>query len=148
MRYRHILAATDFSELGDLAVERAIELARDQEARLTLVHVLPEPVAPSPLVPHYFDVRTDVAQLAQAKNGALDALRARVRGELSVECEVAFGDPASEILAIESRVHPDLIVLATHGRRGFVHFVMGSVTERVLRGARADVLAVRPRPEE
>jgi nucleotide-binding universal stress UspA family protein len=154
MRYTHVLAPTDFSALGDLAVERAVEIAHDQGARLTLLHVLPAPPAPSPLVPHYYKVTTDDAQLEKAKSGAIARLRERVRADvrdgetIAIAYEVSVGDPSDEILAADASMHPDLIVIATHGRRGVVHFVMGSVSERVLRGARADVLAVRARAPE
>lgn len=148
MRYSHILGATDFSELGDLALRSAAELAAANSARLTLAHVLPEPQAPSPLFPHYYDVHTDASRRDEAKTAAEQALLERVpeavrSSGIAIDWVVRFGDPATEILAIDSELHPDLIVLATHGRRGISRWIMGSVAERVMASARADVLAVR-----
>lgn len=148
MAYQHILAATDFSPHGDLALQRAAELAVASQAKLTVVHVLPEPQTPSPLVPHYYDVNTDAARLKDAEAAARQALSERIPKQardagLEIAIEVRVGDPATEILAVDLSAQPDLIVLATHGRRGLSRWIMGSVAERVLGHAKADVLAVR-----
>src|SRR5687768_12770138 len=118
MRYQHILAATDFSELGDFAIHRAIDIALSQNATLTLVHVLPEPPTPSPLLPRYYDVSTDRERVTAAKLEATSALHDRVppelrTSELTIHFDVRFGDPAEEILAAAVHTRPDLIVLST-----------------------------------
>ena len=148
MRYQHILGATDFSEHGDLALRSAAELALANQAKLTLLHVLPEPQTPSPLMPRYYDVHTDQKRLEEAQAAAQKALAERVPKEareagIEIVCEVRVGDPATEILTAETHAHPDLIVVATHGRRGLSRWIMGSVAERVMATAKADVLAVR-----
>jgi nucleotide-binding universal stress UspA family protein len=143
LRYRHVMAATDFSALGDLAVKRAAELAKANGARLTLVHVLPEQVTPSPLVPHYYDVGTDVERLKLAKEAAGKALRERAPEGVDVDVHVRVGDPSAEILAAESEHKPDLIVVATHGRTGISRWLMGSVATRVVGHAHTDVMVVR-----
>ena len=147
MDYEHILGSTDFSELGDLALRKAATLAMATGARLTALTVLPQPEIPSPLISHY-EVRTDEGRLEKAKVAAADALRDRipdaVHGSgIDIEYTVRVGDPASEILSVDAAEHPDLIVLATHGRRGWRRWIMGSVSERVVQMAHADVLAVR-----
>ena len=145
--YLHILGSTDFSPLGDLALRKAAKLAMSTNARLTALTVLPEPEIPSPLISHY-EVHTDENRLVKAKEAAADALRDRIPDEvhqsgIQIDYVVRMGDPASEILAIDVQLHPDLIVLATHGRRGWRRWIMGSVSERVVQMAHADVLAVR-----
>lgn len=152
MNYTKILGATDFSESGDLALKRAAELAMAFDARLIAFHVLPEPDAPSPLIPHYYPDPTTEA-IDQAKAAAAVELRARVpeplrQSGLDIEYLVTFGDPASEILELDVKRQPDLIVVATHGRRGWERWIMGSVAERVVQMAKADVLAVRDRRGE
>ncbi len=149
MEYEHILGATDFSELGDIALKRAAELAIANDARLTVVHVLAELEAPSPLFAHYV-VESDEDQRTKAKAAAIAALRDRLAPEvresgIEIRYEVAIGDPAAELLRMDVRLKPDLIVLATHGRRGWQHWIMGSVAERVVQMAQADVLTVRTR---
>lgn len=152
MEYDHILAATDFSKLGDLAVSRACGLADAGAVSLTLLHVLPTPEAPSPIFAHY-EVGLPKSKLDEAKAKAREMLEARVpdalrEKEIEVRFEVRVGDPASEILACGVEHEPDLIVLATHGRRGWRRWVMGSVAERIVQMAQADVLAIRERDEE
>lgn len=149
MKYKHVLAATDFSSLGDLALSRGAQLAADSGAKLTVVHVLPEPDAPSPLFAHY-EVTRDAGKLEAAKQGAAAALEERIpadvkNADVEIDYRVVLGDPATEILTLDVRLAPDLIVLATHGRRGWQRWIMGSVAERVVQMARADVLAVRER---
>lgn len=154
MRYKHILAATDFSDLGDLAVATAAELAVVQRARLTLVYVLPELPTPSPLVAHYYDARQDAERLRKALASAEQGLRARIpaaveEAGIAVDVDVRRGDPATEILAAEAHYRPSLIVIATHGRTGITRWIMGSVAQRVTGHAKADVLVVRaPEPPQ
>jgi universal stress protein A len=150
LRYRHILSATDFSPLGDEAVRHAAELAQTYGARLTVVHVLPEPPGPSPLVPHYYSVQPDTDRMSQAKSAALAALAERIPQEVrdagvEVDYQVCFGEAASELLSLDAKLHPELIVLGTYGRRGLSRWILGSVTQRVLSHAKADVLAIRER---
>ncbi|MCC6875333.1 MAG: universal stress protein [Sandaracinaceae bacterium] len=145
--YRHVLIATDFSELGELAIRRGCELARAQGAAITLVHVLPELTSPSPFFAHY-ELKPEPGRRERAAAEALDALRKHLPpGFEGASREVLFGDPADEILALAGRLPADLIVLATHGRRGFERWRLGSVSERVVRAPSADVLIVRPPPE-
>ncbi|MGE0791019.1 MAG: universal stress protein [Sandaracinaceae bacterium] len=151
MHYDHILAATDFSDLGDLALERAAGLAQAGATKLTVLHVLPTPTAPSPMFAHY-DVSTSDDRVASAKREAERLLRERIpksvsESEIEIVVEVRVGDPANEILACEVANAPDLIVLATHGRRGWKRWVMGSVAERIVQMASADVLTIREHDE-
>ncbi|HSF29298.1 MAG TPA: universal stress protein [Candidatus Tectomicrobia bacterium] len=66
--------------------------------------------------------------------------------ETSVEIirRVMIGSPFRTIIEVAEAEHVDLIVMATHGRSGFSHFVMGSVAERVVRLAPCPVLTLRP----
>lgn len=115
-----ILAATDLSEDGLLPVKRAAELALTRLARLTVVHVVPA------------NQTQDTAALE------------RVRKELpeTARFEVDTGEPAAAIVAAAERHNAELIVVASHGRRGFARFVLGSVAARVVRKASCSVLVV------
>ena len=61
-----------------------------------------------------------------------------------VTTEVRFGDPAEEIATCVEDKDIDLVVMATHGRTGLKRFVLGSVTEQVLRSVQVPVMLVRP----
>ncbi len=114
------VAATDLIEDGLLPVKKAAELASKTMARLTVVHVLP------------VNQTQDTA--------ALD----RVRKDLpeSARFEVDNGDPAAVIVAAAERHNAELIVVASHGRKGLARFVLGSVAASVVRKASCSVLVV------
>jgi universal stress protein A len=57
---------------------------------------------------------------------------------------IKSGDPAQVIISVAREIGADLIVIATHGRRGLAHLIMGSVTEKVVREAPCTVLTIRP----
>jgi nucleotide-binding universal stress UspA family protein len=138
--FKHIVAATDFSETSRAAFELACELARECGAALTVVHVCEVPgydeTGPIP-----YDVATPIVASAERE---LDGIMRRVRASCpEATAVVRIGAAAAEILALAADVRADLVVLGTHGRRGFAHAVMGSVAERVVRCAPVPVLTVR-----
>lgn len=147
--YKHILAATDFSDLGERALVKAMSLAVETGAKLTLVHVMASEHSASPMYAQH-EVRARVEKLeaahAQAK-AALHVLRAPegrpdASNHIEVVFEVRLGEAADEILAAVEERGADLIVIATNGERGFRQWLLGTTTDRVLRGARRDVLVV------
>ena len=145
MQYRHILAATDFSTLGDAAVERAASLATSAGAELTLVHVL-EDSEPAPAF-SALEVQDEVARLAQLRAAVDKALAERAPSGITVHRLVLEGEPADTLVAALESSRPDLVVLATHGRKGLKRLLLGSVTERVVRESPrlgVDVLVVTP----
>jgi nucleotide-binding universal stress UspA family protein len=144
---RRILCPTDFSALSARAVEHAVTLARWYEAEVTVLHVAPLPMAP-------------LADLAYVPAGGLTpANRERLRGELyafvepvrkegvKIRLELGEGIPSREILARAYAHEADLLVLGTRGRHGLQRWVLGSVTEHVLRRAPCPVLTVSPAAE-
>jgi nucleotide-binding universal stress UspA family protein len=62
----------------------------------------------------------------------------------SVTLSVQFGDPAATIVDAAEASHADLVAMATHGRTGLRHLLLGSVAEQVLHRVRVPVLLVRP----
>ena len=78
---------------------------------------------------------------AQLVKVAADNLGAKAKCKLLVRS----GDPAGAILEVEKELRPDLIVMATHGRTGLSHLVLGSVAERTVRESIVPVLTVRGR---
>jgi nucleotide-binding universal stress UspA family protein len=138
---KQILVPTDFSDSAEHAVDYAFELARALGGKVHLLHVWAIPPAPDSLV-LTGNVIDDVAQAAQA---GLDASVAKRKNlpELG-EVVLQLGDPREIIVATARKLSADLIVMGTHGRRGFKRFILGSVAESVLRTAPCPVLAVRP----
>jgi nucleotide-binding universal stress UspA family protein len=144
--YKHIVAGTDFSDLGDAALVRASELAIDMHAKLTLVHVVDEEDAPNPMYSSH-EVRQHVERLEEAHQRLTGELASRkaAAGHIEVAFEIRAGKPSDQILAIAEEKGADLIVIASNGKKGLTRWLLGGTAERVVRGATGDVLVVNPK---
>jgi nucleotide-binding universal stress UspA family protein len=144
--YQRILAPIDGSETSLRALKAAIQIARENDAELVPLYVIDIPLlsydAP--------DVDPPIALEAFRKEGErlkADALAAMQRENVKgmpriVEVVVPGSDIAHSILEEAHAIQADLVVMGTHGRRGFKRFVLGGVTERFMRMARCHVLLV------
>ena len=138
------MVATDFSDCAQQAVTLAVEMARTSGADLTLVHTCEVPgYAYSEQSLAAADLLTPIADHAQAK---LDELVRTVREQCpGARGILKLGIPWEQILVAADEVAADLVVIATHGRRGFSHALLGSVAEKVVRSSPVPVLTVRAR---
>jgi len=144
---RKILCTTDFSDPSYRGVRTADELARHFDAELIVVHVthaIPVPISgDSVLLAHPLDVEEHRLLLANHAMDSLDkAVRSACQQPILVRQVVRHGVPADEIVALAAEEGIDLIVIATHGHTGLHRFILGSVTERVVRTASCPVLTV------
>ena len=149
MPVKTILVPTDFSEGSREAVRYAHDLAVRLGATLHVLHVLENPFAPGAFMEMYALPSPDYfLDLEQRANARLDAsLSADDKLMVPVVMTTRMGVPATEILQrAEEEPHIDLIVMSTHGRGGVARLVMGSVTDKVLRGAPCPVLTMREHP--
>ncbi|KVG72025.1 universal stress protein UspA [Burkholderia ubonensis] len=147
--YSHILVALDGSETSSHALDAALTLASETGARLTPVYVIDF------LVPAYDALGYDPSILIDAfREEALrvtdDAARRMAARGVAGTPQIANVEPAGEdiadrILLVAREAGADLIVMGTHGRRGFRRLVLGSVAERVLRAATRPVLMIPAR---
>jgi len=136
--FHTIVVTTDFSTNSAVAARPAIEIARQFAGRIVLVHAL-EGASPDPSV-----VAVDLAALAAITKEQLQEFGSREIGDqVPWTAEVVFGPPYVAITDAAARHHADLIVVATHGRTGLLHLLLGSVAERVARTAVCPVLTVR-----
>lgn len=141
-QFTRILCPVDFSEFSTAALEHAAAIARWYGATVTAAHVFPDaaarvtvdPLAGGPLPGA--DLRDDLASDLRER-----AARLRDSG-VSSDTAILEGDVVSEILGLAQTIAADLIVMGTHGRRGYEQWLLGSVTERVLRKADCPVLTV------
>jgi nucleotide-binding universal stress UspA family protein len=137
--FKHVLAATDFSEASNAAIELAIAISKESGAGLTLLHTVEVPVFPEAIPP--VDLITPLSDAAWARLGTLlTSVQARVPGARRL---LKVGAAWEQILAAAGEINADLVVLGTHGRRGVSHALMGSVAERVVRLSNVPVLTVR-----
>jgi universal stress protein A len=146
MEIRQILAPTDFSEYSKQAVAYAYELAQTFGAKLLLLHVVELPVYPVEVFLPSTEGTTLFDDLErQAQLDLAQLLPKTQDGTGEVRCQAAAGTPYYKIIEVAGAEKVDLIVMATHGRTGLCHLVMGSVAERVVRTAPCPVLTIRPK---
>lgn len=133
-----ILHATDFSERSDYAFRVACALARDYQARLIVLHVLPTTVVGYP----------DGIILTQPEEYRAEARRKLQEMQpshpsVALERMLGDGDAATTIVDTAGNKQCDLIVMGTHGWSGLTRLLMGSVAEAVVRRATCPVLTVK-----
>ena len=142
IEFNHILVPIDFGEPSQQAVDAAIELAGRFGGQLTLLHVYEIPAYVYSGVTFsttdLFAPIEDAAREQLAK--ALVDVKRKIPGAKAV---LRRGPPAPEILAAIAELHPDLVVMGTHGRKGMSHALLGSVAEKVVRLSTAPVLTMR-----
>ena len=139
--YTHVLLATNLSPNNLAVAEKARDLARRYQARLSAIHVVeysPLDFQGYDLLPPDIDLDQELVKQAQERLGALGA-------KLGIEKEdqhVTIGSTKIEILHTAQSHGVDLIVLGSHGRHGLA-LLLGSTANAVLHAAACDVLAVR-----
>lgn len=135
-----ILVPIDFSGCSEAALSYAVFLAVQLKAAILLTHVMnPAGHVDFPSIYPLVD-----AELRNGLGQALERTADRWRRDgIAFETHLLNGDPADEIGRAARMLECDLIVMGTHGRKGVVHFLMGSVAERVIRSAPVPVVTVR-----
>lgn len=141
--FSRILVPHDFSDAASHALRMAVGLARQHRGRLTVLHVVPPyPVVgfPEPITA----VATEEQILASSKRSLEELVRRQVRGRGAppARTQVVSGDPHTRIVA--AAAHATVLVMATEGRTGLSHLLIGSVTEKVVRHSPTPVLTLRP----
>ncbi|MGC2048394.1 MAG: universal stress protein [Gallionella sp.] len=149
--YSRILVAVDGSETAQHALKQAIELARKLSAKLRIVHVVDMswlPIGP--------ELAIDTATISVARRGAGEKIIAAARETAQkagfetetalIETETPTQHVAEVIVQEASRWPADLVVLGTHGRRGFHRLMLGSVAEQMARLSSRPVLLI-PSPQ-
>lgn len=144
MLYREILVAVDGSRESLRALEHAVQLAREEHARLTLVTVVaPVSVAPVPTL-------TSVPSIRETYGEILAKARDAVPDDVGVTTILLEGVPAKEIVGLTRKRDFDLVIMGTHGRGRLAGALLGSVSRGVLHCAQTPVLLVslhKPIPE-
>jgi nucleotide-binding universal stress UspA family protein len=139
---KRIVVATDFSELADTVVDQALDLAKQLGAEVTLVHSYEIPIYgfPDGVLVAPPDLASKIGTAAQSQ---LDALvkRHESRGVV-IKSVLRMGAAWDEINSVAEETKADVIVVGTHGRRGFSRMLLGSTAERILRTANRPVYVV------
>lgn len=141
--FKRIAVALDGSSCAKQAFEVALKLAQAEGADLGVCSVV-DPILIAGTTPPSPAVDLVIADVEREARRLVDDAVERARREsLGAAGETCSGVAAYEILAFAQRFKADLIVMGTHGRTGFGHFLMGSVAEIVLKKAPVPVLVVR-----
>jgi nucleotide-binding universal stress UspA family protein len=148
--FRNILVPTDGSALSRRAIARAVRLAKEQKARITGLWVGPawEPnlyAYAAGVPPGYISPRKHATHVKQAAGRHLTHVKkAAAAARVPCKCVCVEGAfPYLEIINAARRNRCDLIVMASHGRRGISRLLLGSVASKVLAHARIPVLICR-----
>ena len=145
-----ILCPIDFSEFSIRAYHYALSLAEHYRAELVAQHIVELWRYP---FSDYVASQGDYAEFRRAfreggKEKLLEFVKNHTHDEIQPELVVHEGVAADSILSFAQARKADLIVMGTHGRRGFDRLVLGSVTDRVIRTAPCPVLAISKLPHE
>jgi len=145
--FKRILCPIDFSDASRHATDHAVALAGWYGAHITALHVLQRAVPFEP--PILFAERGGLDRLPADREQVMtrmdDWMQPAAAALVPWDARIDEGVPAECVLQHARYLPADLIVMGSHGRSGFEHLVLGSVTEKVLRNAGCPVLTVPPR---
>jgi nucleotide-binding universal stress UspA family protein len=146
-----ILLAIDESPCSRAAIDSVISRFRPERSDVKVLHVDEWPKdLPTALAFAQGPVGADAVLTAheerrQLTDALVDETRRRLEAaHFTVATEIRSGDARQEILDSAAEWHPDVIVLGSHGRHGLDRFLLGSVSENVVRHALCSVDVVRP----
>jgi len=142
IRIQKILLPTDFSDYSAAATKYACEFATKFDAELHLLHTLEVSLSSTPGFDMGLALPTE--SLKHAEKFLASVLDPQWSAGRKIVQAVVEGSPKAEIIRYARTHDIDLIVIATHGRTGLSHVLMGSVAESVVRTAPCPVLTVRP----
>jgi nucleotide-binding universal stress UspA family protein len=147
-----ILIAVEDSPYSEQALNYGVLLAKNLGSKITLVHVDEIPISsPYSADPLLNESPVMIPELMHIQEEASKALFKKFEDKygqiVKISTVTKIGRAQDEILAAADECKADMIILGTHGRTGFDHFISGSVSESVARKAKCPVLII-PRPEK
>jgi nucleotide-binding universal stress UspA family protein len=144
--YSKILCPVDFDPNSADALAHAAALAMNSGGTLYLLHVVQINPLAAQGAAEGFAGKDFYDSQVEAARGQLEQCAQSIPAGVARELAVEIGEPGDLIIAAQQQLGVDLVVMATHGRRGLKHLVLGSIAERVVREATAPVLTVRAAP--
>ena len=141
--FSKILVATDGSQYSDKALEVAIGLAKVFNTSLYIIHVVEEDkvAMAASTMPIMVNVIEDMVKIG---NEILNKAKAKAsEAGVNAEAILARGNAADKILENADKLNVDLIVVGSRGLRGLARFLLGSVSEKVVRHSSKPVLVVK-----
>ena len=141
--FKHLLIPTDGSELSEAAIQAGVQFAKSINAKVTGLHAMPKfhVLAYGPEM--VTDTRAEFAKACKAHADQFLAVIMRAAKAADVPCETVLQTtdyPYEAIIATAKEKGCDLIMMASHGRRGVEAFLLGSETQKVLTHSKIPVL--------
>lgn len=144
-QFKKILVPVDFSGLSEKAFFAAVDLAKELNASLHVVHIVQihSTNIPESGMVHFEELQKKEEANAKTK---LDKYIENNGGGLDISTTILHGDPAAQINKTVKETGADMIIMGTHGRTGMAHLLMGSVAESVLRNSKVPVMCIKGDP--
>jgi len=144
LKFNLIMVPTDFSDYSLRALPYAVGLAERFDARVQIVYVCEPSLQVSDIAWIGVDERVvDESHTERARTSIHNLIADRVPDTVEATGHVLSGDPVEAIVGFAHEHGADLIVMATHGRGGLSHMLMGSVAEQIVRKASCPVLTLK-----
>lgn len=138
--FKRVLCPVQFDQNSLAALGVAKDIAKQNNGKLIVLSVVS---------PHADPTRVGGAAMAAHDEKLAEQELARIKRDVLSDVEhetvLLVGNPAEDIIKAEHDYGADLVVMATHGRTGVAHLVLGSVAERVVRESTCPVLTIRPK---
>jgi universal stress protein A len=137
--YHHLLVGVDLSHEAPLVLNKAAKIAHAFGAQLSVAHII-EPIA----FVYGGDMPLDISDTQELQVRKAEELLQKLVDDTNISVQqkyILVGQPAAELRFLAQQHNADLIVVGSHGRKGFV-LLLGSTPNSVLHGASCDVLAV------
>ncbi len=146
-KFERILLAVDDSKYAYQAAEYGFALAKKLNASVSLVHITQIPIATNvtgdPILGDTGMILPNVMDIQKEHAGKLFTdLKAKFATETNVEEYILIGDVTNEIVSLAKEQNFSMIIMGTHSRKGFDHFISGSIAESVTRHANCPVLII------
>jgi nucleotide-binding universal stress UspA family protein len=149
-KLKNIIVPTDFSKVSYSAFEYARDLAEMMEATIHLIYVLEKNLPFMSKNDSDLSSEDLMKSIGEEKQRKLKEIVDDIKDDSSIKIIEIMrqGVDYEEIVKYQEEVKGDIIVIATHGRTGVFHKILGSVAEKVIRYAKCPVLVISPQEEE
>jgi nucleotide-binding universal stress UspA family protein len=145
VKIERILFPTDFSSTAEHALQYALSLASLHKAKLYVMHVIVTPDSPVMFGEEGESISPPSSEKmeADAKKAAQQLIPEQYTKELEIENIIVRGTPLKAILECAKSHNIELLIMASHGRKGISHMLMGSLAEKVVQMAPCPVLTIK-----
>jgi nucleotide-binding universal stress UspA family protein len=142
--YKKILVPLDGSDLAEAVLPHVESLAKANDAQVVIVRVALNPATEFAMTDPSIAGRMVETLESNAKEYLSEVCKRLMGQGLKVSMQIAEGPIADSILQVAADEKIDLIAMSTHGRSGVARWLIGSIADKVVRGANIPVLLIRP----